>query len=301
MDSTGRCRLFLFGPMELIIPAQPAESSDLSRSRRKLYHPLPERLSRSVTRLRGVDYSDGQLVFDGRLYAEADADLVVRHAKGERLAVRFQGQGRKAEVTDDDLAEINANHSSVALKKEDLVVFERYSANDAPMRSPLKFTRRALEKFAQDFAQGRGVHLNHEDNRGFGRTFAAKVEEATLRGITANWLVIRSFAVTKDATPDRLQLIADVQTGVLGYDSITFMAGQWTFQEIDGGENGPSMYFFEIDDDPAEHPRLEAIEVSVLSTLGNVYGAGDNVRKNSLPSDSEPDSQPETIEEYYYG
>ncbi len=272
--------------MELIIPASAPPAPGLSRSRRKLYHPLPERLSKGVTRLRGVDYSDGQLVFDGRLYDEADADLVVRHARGERLAVRFQGQGRRAEVTDEDLAEINANHSSLALRKEDLVVFERYSANDAPMRSPLKFTRRALEKFAADFAQGRGVHLNHEDDRGFGRTFAAKVEEATLRGVKASWLVIRSYAVTKEATAERLQLIADVQNGVLGYDSITFMAGQWTFQEIDGGEGGPSLYFFEIDDDPNEHPRLEAIEVSVLSTLGNVYGAGDNVRKNTI---SEPD------------
>lgn len=283
--------------MELILPATPTFDDDLVRTRRKLYHPLPERLAARVTQLRGVDYSDGQLVFDGRLYAEVDADLIVRHAKGERLAVRYQGQGKKAEVTDADLAEINANHSSVTLKKEDIVVFERYSANDAPMRSPLKFTRRALEKFAQDFTQGRGVHLNHEDNRGFARTFAAKVEEATLRGIKANWLVIRSFAVTKEATPERLQLIRDVETGLLGYDSVTFMAGQCTFQEIDSGEDGPSMYFFEIDDNPDEHPRLEAIEVSVLSTLGNVYGAGDNVRKNSLVA---PDTD-QTIEEYYYG
>lgn len=270
-------------------------------SRQFLYYPLARRLTASVLPMEGVSYNDGRLVFRRLLYSDEAARMVVGRAEGRSMKVAFQGLGKKAEPTKDDLAVIN-QHASETLTMDDVRVFERYVANDAPMRSPLKFTRRALVKFAEDFVQGRGVHLDHLNSKGFGRTFAADVVEATVRGIEANWLRLRFYAVTKNATAERLQLLQDVASGVLSYDSITFMAGRWTFHEVSEGEQ--EIFFFEVDDDDAAHPRLEATEVSVLSVLGNVYGAGSsdgNANKYAdVRSASDDESPVKTPPKHYY-
>lgn len=267
-------------------------------TRKRIYFPAPARLSSSVKSLRGVIYKDGHLTFDRALYTEEDAQLVFDHAAGHCLKVSFDGLGQAATATEGDLKEIN-RHASETLALDDVRVFERYSANDVHQRNkPLRFTQRALLKMSKDFEAGRGVHLDHDSSKGFGRTIGSAVEKATVRGVEAHWLKLRFFAVTKNATPERLQLIQDVASGVLGYDSPSILGGAWEYKEEEAPD-GSLITFFEVDDDPAVHPRLEAIEISVLSVLGNQYGTGSSDGAVLKPGDSSRQNTPKTS--YHYG
>ena len=244
---------------------------------------LPEHVALRAQSIRGVDYVDGELRFDERLHTEKTAALLTRRLKGEQLAVEFQGGGEKVEVTDEDLRIINEQHSQLELSKEDVVVFQDYAANDNLTRKPLRLTKRALERFAENYREGRTLRLDHDVEKPVGSTFAARVVEDTMRGVTANWLVTRSFAVTKNASERRLQRIQDMQTGVKRYTSIGLMGGAWEFREIETEDE--TIYFYEVDDNPGERDRLEADELSRVD-LGAVYGAGDNRAKNTAQSNA---------------
>ena len=181
--------------------------------------------------------------------------------------VDFEGQGEQLSASSSDLRIINQRHSSEELQAEDVEIFERYVANDQLMRRPLRFTKAALERFAESFREGRTVLLDHDERRPIGHTFAADVVKARVRGISANWLRVKFYAVTKGASEQRLQDIQDVKTGVRKYDSIEARGGKWTYMEEK--ISGETVGFYEVDD----APDLEAGELSIVY-LGAVKGAG---------------------------
>lgn len=258
--------------------------ADLRRSRRYLKAPLPERLAAGARGIPGVEYRDGQVFFDRSIHSEETAEVYVRHLRREHLAAAFQGAGKRTKVTAEDVRLINERHSEEELTAEDIAVFERYSANDVPMRRPLKFTRRALDKLAADYEEGRTVLLDHHDHRPVGRTFAADVVEETVRGVRGHWLRVRFYAVTKGASEERLQAITDIRTGIRTYDSIGFVGGTWDFRELDAG--GRTVSFFEIDDDPEAETRIEGWELSMVH-IGAAYGAGSGITKNHAITEGE--------------
>ena len=241
---------------------------------------VPRQAALRAEGIPGVEH-DGQglLTFDPGRHNAGTVDVLARHLKSEQLAVSFQGTGRPAEVTDEDLAVINERHSAITLSAEDIVVFEDYAANDRLTSKPVRLTKKALEKFAADYTQGRTVQYDHDEDKPVGATFAAQVIEDTLRGVTANWLVTRWYAVTKDASELRRQRIQDMQTGVKRYTSVGLTGGSWDFQEVEGPDGG-TIYFYEVDDDENARPRLESDELSRVK-MGAVYGACDSVAKNS--------------------
>lgn len=240
-------------------------------------------------RLRAGHDGSPAVEVDPQFHGAAQADVLAHYLQGESLAATFQGQGKAATVTEQDLRIINERHSGDELTADDIRVFERYSANDVLMRRPLRFTKAALEKLAADAEQGRTVLIQHDTQRYFGRVFAGTVEEATVRGVTANWLVTRLYAVTKGASEARLQDISDVAHGIIGFDSVTVAGGDWTFVEVEGPEdadgNRSHHYHYEVDDNEGA-PRPERLELRELSMvhLGAVDGAGSNTTKNEAPA-----------------
>ena len=251
---------------------------------------VPARVALRAGRVNGVDHAGGgTLRFDERRHTPETAEMLRRHVEGESLAPTFAARGEAAEVTQEDLDIINERHSGQQLEASDIEVFQRYSANDKRMRRPLRFTSRALRKLAEEFTEGRTVLVNHDNDRWLGRTFAARVEEATVRGITANWLAVRFYVVTEGASEQRMQDIQDVRTGVMGYDSPTVAGGAWEFQEVEGPD-GETDYFYEIDSDPDGDP-LEAWELSMVY-IGAGRGAGSNVVKNAPNEQNTPSPPP---------
>lgn len=229
-----------------------------------------------------MQYRDGQLLFDRELHDEESASVLLSHIKGDALQVRFNGVGQRVTATADDLRTINERHSQIELTAEDIVVFQDYAANDVRTRRPLRFTKEYLEAIVASYEEGRTTLLHHRETYPIGATFAARVEKATVRGVEANWLVVRHYAVTRDASPERLQHIQDMQTGVLRYTSIEARGGNWQWQEVEG-PNGTE-YYYEVDaSDDAEGGELSRVY------LGAMYGAGDS--KFSAADDVPPESQ----------
>jgi hypothetical protein len=269
-----------------VIVFQPTE---LKTSRRFFREPVAAHLVASVREMPGVKYEAGQLLFDRSLHTEESVRLLMSHLKGEQLRVQFQGVGKRVQVTEADVALINERHSQVELTIEDLVVFEDYAANDVRTRRPLRFTQAYLKAIVPSYEQGRTFLLHHRETFPVGATFAAKVTKATVRGIDANWLVIRSYAVIKGASPERLQHIQDMQTGVLRYASIEARGGNWQFMEVELPD-GTHDYFYEID----ASADAEGGELSRVY-LGAMYGAGDNKLDAGTPEMTTPTKKSEDV------
>ena len=236
--------------------------------------------------LPGLSWNGGNAEIDTTRYRGAALSALRSHLEGAPLRLAFDSQGSSSEVADDDVRAIN-RQADAHFVAQDVRVFQRFSANDQIMRRPLRFTTGALNKFAQDFTEGRGVHaqqsvssFGHEGFAAIGRTLSADVQEQTVRGVTGSWLRTRFFVAVRDASAGRLQTVADLESGLLQFDSITALGGRWEFVDLDADDGEHNSSHFLIHDDLAAMPRLEAAELSVLSDLGAVYGAGSNVGSN---------------------
>lgn len=189
----------------------------------------------------------------------------------------FSADIEELEVGGSDLQTINENHSEIELSEEDLVLFRDWVAHDevpdVGMRRPLAFTEDALNKLAQDFRKGRTFNLHHQTRRQVGSTFDAEVSRNSVGGIEANWLSVKWYAVTKNATRQRKQDITDMSTGVLPYTSMEVRGGKWEMKEMDVEDE--EMSYFEISDNP-EEPGTERLEAEGIARvhLGAVRGAG---------------------------
>lgn len=218
------------------------------------------------------------------------------------LTLRMQTAGQAIAVSADDLRVINGTHSGAELAEAEVAVFQDYAANDVRVdMPPIRFTRAALRKFADHAIQGRSVKLDHGRTL-VGATFAADVEETTVREVAAHWLRLRWYAVLNDQTsPERRQDVQDCRTGVRRFGSIGMFGGDWQFQEIEGPDGFE--YFYDIDDDDSlwlrEYSRVD---------LGAVAGAGDHQFQRSgervpdftaggfvSPRSSTPPTAPQTL------
>lgn len=188
------------------------------------------------------------------------------------LQLAMQGQAETITPSAEDLRVINASHSGRELTADEVVVFQDYAACTARVpRPPIRFTRAYLDRMAEAATEGRTVLFDHRDNDPIGATFAADVVEYTVRGIEAEWLRIRWYAVVNETTSEeRRQRVQDCETGVLRYCSIRAMGGSWDFHEAELPD-GSYDYFYVVDaaDDAnlGEHSRVY---------LGAVPGAGDH-------------------------
>ena len=223
----------------------------------------------AATRL-GVEVEGNELRFDGR-FTDGQARFIARRLSGRTTHLAtFQGVGEASEVTDEDLDVINGRIGTT-LKAEEVRVFERLVINDKPVRRGLYFTTSALEKFAEDYSQGRSVMLYHNRERPIGGTISARVIEETVRGVEANWVQLRTYVPIHDETD---WPIRQLETGVLSYDSIGFIGGDYEMEEVGSGRN--ARYIMRIDYDNDDFPPLEAVELSHVYH-GEAYGAGSNI------------------------
>lgn len=202
-----------------------------------------------------------------------------RAQSGERVPAHFETRRTASlDATDGRLETINTQHSDIELQPEDVEVFRDFAVHDLGprdgMRRPLQFTTGALQKLAQDFQAGRTMNVHHNGERQVGTTFGAEVlRREEVRGVEANWLAVDWYAPTVDASEQRLQDIADMQTGVLRYTSIEFAGGDWQESELE--MDGETQFFFRIDTNGTStfRDRLEAEGIARVG-LGAVRGAG---------------------------
>lgn len=202
--------------------------------------------------------------------------------EGVRLDFAMQDAGEAIAPGADDLRVINRLHSGLELTEDDVVVFQDYALSTERMNDrPIRISRAALDALAEQYAAGRSVLLDHQWDRPIGSTFAADVVEETVRGVQAEWLRIRWFAVlTDDTSPDRRQLVQDCRTGALRFGSCGLYGGEWVFAELEGGD-------FEYVVQPAED--LHGREYSRVYYGANT-GAGDH--KFTASKDGHPSHGP---------
>lgn len=238
----------------------------------KVVSPLALRLTRVLSDMEqaGVQLSSGCREILLRSSASSAPVSGARIAP-TGLQLAMQTSAKVIEATDEDLRVINERHSAQELTKDDVVVFQDYACSTARVvRPPIKFTRAYLDRMAEKATEGRTVLHDHREDRHIGTTFQADVVTSTVRGVEAEWLRTRWYAVLNDQTSDeRRQLIQDCRTGVLRYTSIRALGGSWTFTELEGPD-GPE-YFYEIDD----AADADLGEVSRVYK-GAVSGAGDH-------------------------
>lgn len=190
----------------------------------------------------------------------------------------FSATVEEMDTTEDDLEVINRDHSDVELSEEDVVIFRDFVAHDevpqVGMRRPLAFTEDALNKFAEDYRKGRTFNLHHQTRRHLGSTFDAEVTNEEVGGVDANWLSVRWYAVTKEASEQRMQDIMDATTGVLRYTSMEVRGGEWSRKEMNEEDEDDDRIFYQISDNPdSGTDRLEAEGIARVH-LGAVRGAG---------------------------
>lgn len=219
----------------------------------------------------------GNVEIDARRYTPEQARLLELRASGKPVRLRFQPAGQAASPSSEDLQLINERHSSVELTEDDIIVFQDYAVSDRVANKPIRFTEAALERLAESYTSGRTVLFHHNDEYPVGTTFAAEVAEETVRGVEAKWLKTRWYAVTKNASEQRLQDIQDAQTGVMRYASVGIFGGQWEHVETDAEDGEHSVRYFLIDDNPGA-PRTERLDGREMSRvyLGAMEGAGDS-------------------------
>lgn len=194
-------------------------------------------------------------------------------------------------VSESDLQIINRDHAVKAQTADTIAVFERFVVNDSPARNGIWFTKRALEKFAADYQQGRSRLLHHSRESIVGRTFAADVVKKKIRGISANWVRVREYI---PRIPANEETIANIESGVYAFDSIGFSGGEPELVEYKVSEDR-TRYFLKIDFNPEGVPVLEAGEVSYVF-LGAIYGAGNDKQQAAIEPETttvEPQTESE--------
>lgn len=223
----------------------------------------------AATRL-GIAVEGEELHFDER-FSEGQARFAARHLSGRATHLAtYSGVGEAAEVTDEDLDAIN-ERAGADLAAEEVRVFERFVINDQPVRRGMYFTERALEKLAADYTEGRTTMLYHDRSRPIGGTLSARVVEEEIRGVEAKWVQARTYVPVHEETDWPIRML---DTGVLSFDSIGFIGGDYEMEEVGSGEN--ARYLMRIDYDSDDFPGLEAVELSHVYH-GEAYGAGSNI------------------------
>jgi hypothetical protein len=231
---------------------------------------LPKAQAERLIAFSHVKYDGTNLSFDRDVFDEPLLRCALLYASEQPIQITtFESDTLKSEVKESDVETIN-RHSRVKLQNDEIDVFDEFAAHDGhAMRVPLKFTRKALKRFAESFVEGRTVLFNHDPSKPIGRTFDASVRKQTVRGVEAGWLSVRWYAPNGELTADRQQILNDIKTGVLTYDSIEVTGGEWTLVEDDERNT----FYFEIEDNEKSYPRLDAGELSKVY-LGAVIGAG---------------------------
>lgn len=183
-----------------------------------------------------------------------------------------QGRVVDLEATEADLNAINERHPGLDLGTEDVLMFRDFAASTGPMRGHrLRFTERAVQRFADLASNGRPYVLHHDSQRFVGSTLRGETVERRIRGIDATWLAVDWYAITRDASEQRKQDLMDIRTG-LQYTSIRFTGGDWTMMDE------ADQPFMLVDDNPPDgdqqaFDRLDMPHISRVE-LGAVKGAG---------------------------
>ena len=263
---------------------------DLRLSRRYIELGVPGGAFKSEIKLDGMTYDRAGVRFDVGLWTVNQAAIVGASIIGEGAVVSLSaGTRRRREfsATSKHLEVINANHTETDRELEDFHIFQRVPVNDVPSRTiGIKFTTRALEKFAADANEGRARLRGHNKADIVGRTFAGEVVEDTVRGIEGNWLLTTEYisARTVDGDPMNRELITQHVNGELAFDSIGFYPGsKIEFKEFEAGER--RLQIIEIDHDPGEQFPLEMREVSFVH-LGELRGVGSRLQSLSGADDN---------------
>ena len=248
---------------------------------------LASAIARTLSSLEGAGVALSVVGRDRMLAAVPHLDGQLVSPAGVQLSM--QAGGDRVEATADDLRLINEHHSAQELTADDVVVFQDYACSTARIPfPPIRFTRAYLDRMAELAAQGRSVLFEHDEQQPIGTTFAADVVSATVRGVTADWLRIRWYAVLSDQTSaERRQRVQDCRTGILRYTSIRAMGGTWDFQEteVPDGAGGTTWdYHYLVD--TSESANLG--EVS-RTFLGASTGAGDH-KFSAKAGEISPDS-----------
>jgi hypothetical protein len=239
--------------------------------------------SRLISRLEltGVSYDDDQVRFDAKYYDEGLATIAAAAITGNPILVQSeQLRSRKRyEPGQEELDLINAKHKQ---RKEDygaddLFIYERYPANNLVSRSVrLRFTERALAKMARDATEGRSRIMHHYDAAVVGRTVFGEVVKETIRGHEGAYLRTVEYIPRTDG---KAEIISDVESGILSYDSVGVVLGSATEYLDMEDENGP-FSILQIDFNSDDRRQLELNEISFVH-LGELRGVGSKNKSDS--------------------
>lgn len=220
--------------------------------------------------------TDSGVSFSRDIHTEESANIALRLAHGESIPVPTRLVIKGATVTDADLQLIHSDHATIDdFTKDELVICTMHAVHNKEITRPVRFTERALRRFAACHTMGRSILVGHGWAHGgmsIGRSFRATVKEQEVRGVSGLWLDVDAYFPLRNATPDRLQVVTDMLSGVYSYCSIGVIGGDWQYKEIDGPDGADYVYVVDDNPDASARYRLESDELSVVY-LGAAPGA----------------------------
>ena len=262
----------------------------LSVSRRYIELQTPKTSIVNPFKLEGMKFDVAGVRFENALYTIDQAAIVSASLLGETamITLRTGGRRKKFKPTSAHLKTINENHAEQDRELDDFFIYQRVPVNNMPSRTiGLRFTDRALEKFALDSQAGRARLRGHVRGDIVGRVFDGEVIDEEVRGLSAKWLLTTEYISrrTLDGSPMNEELLTKVVNGEYSFDSIGFYPGsKIEFKEFDSGSG--RLQVIEIDYDESEQFPLEYREVSFVH-LGELKGVGSRKAGGSFSADGD--------------
>lgn len=228
-------------------------------------------------KLEGVKYDVSGVRFENAIYTLNQAAVISAALLGESATITLRSGSRRGafKPTSSHLATINERHAERDRELDDFYIYQRVPVNNLPSRTiGIRFSDRALGKFAIDAQAGRARLRGHVRSDIVGRVFDGEVISEKVRGLDAKWLLTTEYISrrTLDGEPMNRELETKVVNGEYGFDSIGFYPGSKVeFKEFNVGND--SVQVIEIDYDESEQFPLEFREVSFVH-LGELKGVG---------------------------
>ena len=265
---------------------------NLTESRRYIELTVPTASLPNRLELDGIKYDAAGVRFEKEIFTVNQVAIMSASMLGESASITLregkEKKKRKAyQASASDLEIINTRHAEKERSLEDFDIYQRVPVNNVPSRTiGIRFTDRALDKFALDAIGGRARLRSHIKSDIVGRVFNGEVIEDTVRGITGKWLLTTEFISSRTIAGDPMnaELITKRINGEIGYDSIGFYPGSAIeFKELE--VEGSRLSIIEIDYDSSEQHPLEMREVSFVH-LGELKAVGSHLTSVDELSDA---------------
>lgn len=269
----------------------------LENGRNYLKLSVPRKNQIVLPKLDGVIYYDDCVKFSRDIWDENLAGIA-SHAitnepfyTGSLKRQNFASGDADFSPTAEMLNLINEKHSERELTMDEVLIYQRFPANNVMSRWPgFIFTTRFLQAMARNASEGRARLLSHDARFPLGSTIMGEVVEEEIRGVAGNYLRTIEYMPINSATEN---VIDFVQTGIYKYDSVGITLGSAVeLVEIEDPENEDIFYAIRVDHDPTEQFPSELDEISFVYQ-GRLYAVGS--KKNSKDGEADDDKHRDLV------